>query len=768
MSEKPLAALKNQNVAEITFADHTRLALQVFSDTIIRVCPIDALANPSYAVVVKPQPTHFTVQVEAGVAAISTAALHVKVYPDHHMDVYDQNDRPLIMDYRGQRQPLNRDLAADETSLLEEEGHAGHEAVNAAAALTLIKQLDPDEVFYGLGDKTGFMNKRGYEYENWNTDDPAPQMENFTRLYKSIPVLYGLRQGRPYGLFFDNPYRSHVDLGKESPDYYAYSVVHGPLNYYIIGGHRLADVVANYAHLTGTVPLPQRWTLGYQHSRYGYQDAPEINQIADDFRRHDLPCDALYFDIDYMHGYRVFTWDPARYPDPEMLITQLHKKGFKAVTIIDPGVKREPGYPIYDDGKKHQVFVKTPAGKDYVNRVWPGHTVYPDFGSAKTRQWWGQCHTALTQIGVDGIWNDMNEPAAFDGPIPDDTVFSDNDKKSTHAKMHNLYGHNMSHATYAGLKEQTGRRPFVITRAAYAGTQRYATVWTGDNHSLWAHLQMMIPQLCNLSMSGFSFAGTDLGGFGSDTTPELLTRWIEAGLFSPLFRNHSALGTRRQEPWLFGESTLAIYRKYLKLRYRFIPYLYDLFALAQSTGRPVMRPLVYDFDQDRQVYDIDDEYLIGDALLAAPVVTKGKTSRLVYLPAGQWIDFWTGAVIAGGQEIQTAAPLDTLPLYGQAGTMIPWGPAHDFITDEPDRAMSFKVFGDAASYDHYQDNGYDFAYQKGEFNQYHITFAQGKAAVTLTKAGYPAGLYSRITVTAGDQSFALQLENGKYQRIDKN
>ncbi len=257
----------------------------------------------------------------------------------------------------------------------------------------------------------------------------------------------------------------------------------------------------------------------------------------------------------------------------------------------------------------------------------------------------------------------MNEPASFEGAIPDDVVFSDHDKPSTHKKMHNVYGHNMAKATYDGLKEYQRRRPYVITRAAYAGTQKYSTVWTGDNRSIWPHIQMMIPQLCNLGMSGFSFAGTDIGGFGSDTNPELLTRWIEAALFSPLMRNHAAMGTRHQEPWTFGEPTLSIYRKYVKLRYRFIPYLYDLFEKGTKSGLPVMRPLVLNYDNDPRVRDLNDEFMVGENILVAPIVERSQTKRLVYLPAGEWIDFWNNRQYAGNQDIVVDAPLDKLPVF---------------------------------------------------------------------------------------------------------
>ncbi len=364
------------------------------------------------------------------------------------------------------------------------------------------------------------------------------------------------------------------------------------------------------------------------------------------------------------------------------------------------------------------------------------------------RQWWADKHKLLTDLGVAGIWNDMNEPQSFHGEIPDDTVFFDEDQPSTHAQMHNLYAHHMARATYQGLLAQTGKRPFVITRAAFAGTQKYSTVWTGDNHSLWVYLQMMVPQLCNLGLSGFAFAGTDIGGFGSDTTKELLIRWLEAGIFSPLLRNHSKMGSRLQEPWQFDEESLTIYRRYLELRYQLLDYLYDLFAAGEKTGLPVMRPLVLHYQQDPEVRNLNDEFLVGESLLVAPVLTPGTTHRLVYLPAGEWCDFWTGARLHGGRYLITPAPLDHLPLFVKANTILPWRPVTQSVNVETEQALSFRVFGDRGQYLHYQDNGVDHAYQSGAFNTYLVKADGARVSVRLLHAGYDKP-YQTLTIDCG-------------------
>lgn len=737
----------------ITFNYDQPLQLTILTSSIVRVFTDRGETQASFAIEGdKLLPTEFKLTDATDHYVLTTDALQLHLDAERHLDVYDQDGHALVTDYRGARIPLDRGTDQAHEELAAAEGHTVTQE-NAPGAYQIIKALVPNESLYGLGDKTGYLDKRGYEYENWNNDFPAPQTEVLPNLYKSIPVLFGLKNGHPYGLFFDNPYRNKLDLGKEDPCYYFYAADAGNSDYYVIGGANLKAVVTNYTYLTGRTPLPQKWTLGYQQSRWGYSTSQaKVETIIANFKKYDLPLDAIHLDIDYMDGYRVFTWNRDQYQgDPRKLIASLQADGIKVVPIIDPGVKEDPNYPIFAEGVQKGYFAKTPDGQLYINKVWPGNSAFPDFARPEVQAWWAKNETFLTNLGVAGIWTDMNEPASFNGEIPNDVVFSDQAGPATHAKIHNVYGHNMAKATYTGLKAQTGKRPYVITRAAYAGTQKYSTVWTGDNHSMWLHLQMMIPQLCNLGLSGFSFAGTDIGGFGSDTTPELLTRWIEAAIFSPLLRNHAALGTRSQEPWVFGEPTLSIYRKYLQLRYRLIPYLYDEFAREAHSGLPVMRPLVLNYPNDPRVRNLNDEFMVGDQLLAAPILQPAQTKRLVYLPAGQWIDFWNHATYAGNQDVVVDAPLDRLPLFVKANTLLPWGPAVSHVDPTPLTSMTFKLFGATGDYHHYQDNGTDFNYQNGEWNDYLVSVPKdAPVTVQLTHHGYQP-VYSRINVELADR-----------------
>lgn len=682
--------------------------------------------------------TRFSASEENGVVTVSTDCVTAKVCDGFFVDFYKADGTVLCRDRREARK-VRAGLSDELKALKEAEGHSVEE--EGAGAVEVVKCMEGGEAFYGLGDKTGFLNKRGYEYVMWNTDDPAPQMDNFKSLYKSIPFFITLRDDAVFGLFYDNPYRSCFDMGKESDEYYWYGAADGNLDYYLIAGDSMAEVVGGYTYLTGTAPLPQKWTLGYQQCRWSYMSDAEVRSVAQHMRKCGIPCDAIHLDIDYMDRYKVFTWTPdqERYPDPERLISDLADDGIKIVTIIDPGVKVEEGYSVYDEGVEKGYFAKTPEGDIYVNEVWPGDAVYPDFGKKEVRSWWGKNQQFLLDKGVRGVWNDMNEPASFRGQLPPDVVFTDEDEISNHARMHNLYGHNMAKATYEGLKERDGRRPFVITRACYAGTQKYSTAWTGDNHSIWAHLQMVIPQLCNMGLSGMPFVGTDVGGFGSDCTKELLCRWVEAGCFSPLFRNHSAMGTRYQEPWQFDEETVRIYRKAVELRYHLIPYYYDLFWEEEKTGLPIMRPLVLHYEKDETARECNTEFLVGRNLLAAPVVTQGDRKKMVYLPAGVWYDYWTGERLesADGKWIVRDAPLDTCPLYVKAGTILPVWPKQSFVGEkDTDSVLMLEIYPGEGSWEHFQDDGESFDYRDGKYNQYHCELKGKALTVTCVHAGY--------------------------------
>ena len=609
---------------------------------------------------------------EAGVsdaavkAVISARDITVYVKDNEKLDIYYKG-KLVLSDYETARKKSEKNPYED-LAIAELEGHTVGKDEEKTDAVTIIKKLGKDDAIYGLGDKPGCLNKRGYSYVNWNTDDPAPHVDSFKSLYKSIPFFIVLGDEYCYGIFADNTYKTTFDFGYENTDYYFVEHEKGELDYYFMPGNDMAEVVGLYTSLTGTTPLYQRWIYGSHQSRWGYYTQDEVLDIADKFRELDIPCDVIHMDIDYMNGYRVFTFDDKKFPDVKGLSEKLADRGVKLISIIDPGVKKDEDYFMYKEGMEMDAFAHDIDGSVYENAVWPGTSVFPDFTKQSVRSWWGDKTKILLEHGISGIWNDMNEPASFNGPLPDDVQF----EYGAHEKVHNIYGHFMAKATYEGLaKNDGGKRPFVLTRAAYAGSQKYCGGWTGDNHSIWAHIALSLEQVCNLSVSGLAMCGSDIGGFGSDTTPELLVRFYEAAVFVPFFRNHSAMGTRRQEPWQFDETTIDAVRKTVKLRYRFIPYIYDLAHECEKTGAPIVRPLVYEYPADKHVRNISDEYMLGSFVLVAPVIAPGKEAREVYLPDGDWYDYYTGEKYSGGRYILADAPLDKVPVFIKAGAIIP-------------------------------------------------------------------------------------------------
>lgn len=684
----------------------------------------------------KELPVSVSLEKSASYIMLTTPSISCRIYDDFKLDFYDKDGTLLCADYRGNRIPRFQ-LQDSFIEFIKQEGHDVDMAGSMDYPVQSVKVLDQDDCIYGLGDKTGVLNKRYYEYENWNSDIPDPHEDCFKSLYKSIPFFIILKEKGLYGIFYDNTFKSYFNFGKENNGYYSFGSDNGNLDYYFIGGSSMPDIVSNYTYLTGRMPLPQKWTLGYHQSRWGYDSEETFRSLAENMAEYRIPCDALHFDIDYMERYKVFTWNKERFDDPALLLSDLKKQGIKAVTIIDPGVKVEKDYPMYEEGIANDYFAKAPDQSVYVNAVWPGDAVYPDFGNPSVRDWWGNHLSFYVNLGVSGIWNDMNEPASFNGPLPDDVIFTDEDRPSTHKEMHNVYGHNMAKATYEGWKRLTGKRPFVITRACYSGSQKYTTAWTGDNQSLWTHLRMAIPQQCNLGLSGMAFVGTDIGGFGADTTPELLIRWVQVGCFSPLFRNHCAKGNMNQEPWLFGDEVIAIYRKYVELRYSLLPYFYDLCRVCTQTGLPVIRPLVLHYEHDETVRNLNDEFLVGEQLLVAPVVEQGAVKRMVYLPAGIWYDYWTHKEYQGKEYYLVDAPLDTCPIFVKAGSILPKAPAQMYVGELDNPALILEIYPGEGSYVHYQDNGEDFAYEDGAYNEYCFTKnAAGSLETTMLHEGY--------------------------------
>ncbi|SMD33732.1 alpha-glucosidase [Reichenbachiella faecimaris] len=578
--------------------------------------------------------------------------------------------------------------------------------------------LHEGEKFYGLGDKTGNLNLIGTKRELWGTDCYGYGNES-DPVYKNIPFYMGQHSQVGYGIFMDNTFRSFFDFGKERKTVCSYWSQGGEMRYYYIHGPKLIDVVSKYARLTGKPQLPPKWALGYHQSKWSYYPESVVRKLGDEFRSREIPCDVIHLDIDYMDEFRCFTWDDKKFPNPKKMISDLKNQGFKTVVIIDPGIKIDKNYRVYQEGMKGNHFCQRMDGDLLKASVWPGLCHFPDFTQKKTREWWATLFDGLIENGVDGVWNDMNEPATFeDGTFPNDVRHDFDGHPGSHRKGHNVYGSLMAQSTWAGQKQyMKNKRPFTISRSAYAGIQKYASVWTGDNMASWEHLKIANIQCQRLAASGISFAGSDVGGFIGSPDGELYTRWIQMAVFHPFFRTHSSGDHGDKEPWKFDQKYVDIVRRFIEMRYELMPYIYSVFQNHSETGIPMIRSLHLEGHIDPETFYREEEFFLGDHLMVCPVSEPGKSSRRMYLTSGQWYNYWSDQLIDGGLEIKVDTPLNQIPIFIRQGAIIPKQPkmqyVDEFVFDEL-TLECYKPASSTASYI-YEDSGdgYDYLESKG-------------------------------------------------------
>jgi len=628
--------------------------------------------SPTFAVCVDPlsEQVDFAVERTDKVVRLRSSAMVVSLWLDpFRLDVHRPDGSPVV------------ETAADA-------GGRFWAYATLNDAFTLRRRSQRDDSIYGLGEKSGRHNRMGRDFTIWNTDvlDPYTTREftagrppgdprgdrksiEFDPYYVSIPFFYHHRHpdGRMAASFVDNGYRGGYDFTHQ--DDYRIHFAGGQYTEYIFAGPAMPDILEAYTWLTGRTAPPPLWSLGYHQSRWFRYTQEAVEGLGRRHRENGIPCDALWLDIEYMDGYRVFTWDKSAFPDPAGMLAALAEQGFRVITIIDPGVKYEPGYRVFDQAEERDLLCRTEGGDIYIGQVWPGKTAFPDFVTEEARTWWGELNSAHVKSGLAGIWNDMNEPAT--GMIPPDRMRFDHGRMS-HERYHNQYALLMAMGTTAGLLEaMPERRSFVLSRSGFAGIQRYAANWMGDNMSRWDHLWLSIPMAMGFGVSGQAFVGADVGGFAGHAHAELFLRWMQYGTLTPFCRNHSEIGNVDQYAWSWGEVVLDLVREAIKLRYRLMPYLYAAFLRASETGAPVQRPLVFDHQYDLAVRDLDDEYLLGPDLLVAPVIASGVTGRQVYLPAGTWYDWHTGEPVGGCRFLLAQTPMDHIPVYARGGAVIP-------------------------------------------------------------------------------------------------
>jgi alpha-glucosidase len=727
-----------------------RLRVDVVRDDVVRVTISRGGAfdeSPTFAVCVDPLSEDVAFDVEDGdrVVRLRTSALVVSLGLDpFFLDVHRADGSPVI-----------------ETACDTDGRYWAYARLNDA--FTVRRRCRTEDAIYGLGEKTGSHNRKGRDFTLWNTDvlDPHATAEftagrpaddprsdcrsvEFDPYYVSIPFLY--HHASPAGTvaasFVDNGYRGSYELSHA--DEYRIHFSGGQYTEYIFAGPAMPDILSDYTWLTGRMALPPLWSLGYHQCRWFRYTEETVEELAEQHREHDIPCDALWLDIEHMDGYRVFTWNTDAFPDVAAMLERLADRGFRVITIVDPGVKYEPGYGVFDQAVARDVLCRTEAGEIYVGEVWPGATAFPDFVTEEARQWWGELNADHVRSGLAGIWNDMNEPAT--GSIPPDSMRFGRGRYS-HERYHNQYALLMAMATTAGLLEaMPERRTFVLSRAGFAGIQRHAANWMGDNMSRWDHLGLSVPMGMGLGVSGQPFVGADVGGFVGHADAELFLRWMQYGALTPFCRNHSELGSADQYAWAWGDAVRDLVRDALRLRYRLLPYIYAAFVRAHETGAPVQRPLVFDDQYDPAVRDIDDEYLLGPDLLVAPVVAAGATARHVYLPAGSWYDWHTGEALGGSRYVLAATPMDRIPIYARAGAVIPmWPEAPPSTAGYHPAAIELHLFVPDADGSHgsllQEDDGLSFAALEGARHRTTFEVTRTGTRVTLEAQvdghGYP-------------------------------
>ncbi|SHK96697.1 glycoside hydrolase family 31 protein [Hymenobacter psychrotolerans] len=572
--------------------------------------------------------------------------------------------------------------------------------------------------YYGLGDKPDNMNLRGKRFTNWGSDTYG-YVKGTDPLYKNIPFYLELQQRIAHGVFFDNTFKASFDFAAERADVTSFWAQGGEMNYYFIYGPSLLEVTQEYTRLTSPPELPPLWALGYHQCKWSYFPESNVKEIAQGFRDRQIPCDALYLDIDYMDGYRCFTWSPTHFPEPKRMVQELAEDGFKTIVIIDPGIKIDPNYRVFTEGLEKDYFCRRADGPLMKGSVWPGLCNFPDYTRPDVREWWAGLFKELVEdIGVKGVWNDMNEPAVFEkGTFPDDVRFGYDGHPASHRKAHNIYGMQMARATNEGVKRFAyPNRPFTITRSTYAGGQRFSSAWTGDNIASWEHLWLANIQCQRLSISGFSFVGSDIGGFIDTPDAELYVRWVALGAFHPFFRTHSSGDHGDQEPWSFGEPAAELAKRFIELRYQLLPYMYTTFWQYATQGTPMLRPLTFLDQTDTETYLRMAEFGLGDHLLVCPITQAGADGRWMYLPRGDWFYYWTDEARAGGAEVWAAAGLDRIPLFVRAGAVIPFYPVQQYVGEKVIEEVTLHVYFKAGQESSvlYDDGGEGYGYQSGQ------------------------------------------------------
>lgn len=689
----------------------------------------------------------------------------------NHLEVIEQDTEYIIkteklkvlVDKKSMRTQIS-DLEGNIISEDEIGFHWEENYEHGGNVVKMSKITQNSESFYGMGDKATHSNLKGKRIENWVTDQYAYGKDR-DPLYKAVPFYIGLHAKKAYGIFFDNTFKSHFDFSHERRNTTSFWADGGEMNYYFFYGPDMATVVQGYTDLTGTPELPPMWALGYHQSKWSYFPESNVKEIAKKFRDLRIPCDAIYLDIDYMDGFRCFTWDKTKFPDPKRMISELYEDGFKTVAMIDPGIKVDPEYWVYQEAMAKDYFCKRADGPFMNGKVWPGKCNFPDFTNPEVREWWAELYKEMmSDIGVHAVWNDMNEPAIMEVPTktaPLDMRHDYDGHPCSHRKAHNVYGMQMVRATYEGVKKYVyPKRPFVITRAAYSGTQRYASTWTGDNVATWEHLWIANVQMQRMCLSGMSFVGSDIGGFAEQPNGELFARWIQLGIFHPFCRVHSSGDHGDQEPWSFDTEVTDIVRSFIELRYQLLPYLYTMFWKYSKDKIPMLKSLAYFDQEDAQTHFRTDEFIFGEHILVCPIQEPNAKGRRMYLPRGNWYNFWTDEVVVGGMEKWVAADIDKIPLFVKSGALIPKYPIQQYVGEKEITELVIDAYyklgtENSTVYEDAQE-GYDYAKGRYSLRNFKLVGKENKLNIQQFKNGTFITTYETIKLNLHGLPFKIE------------
>ncbi len=693
--------IDGQNISINT--DGAFIQATVYSPSIIRI-RMDKLAlkkDFSYAVVGAPIKTNVNISQAENDVTINTDSLKVVfAKKPYSVSFYNKNGEVISEDEKG----LTTSWIGNE--------------------VTTYKTMQDGERFVGLGEKTGDLDRRGNAYTHWNTDAYGYNTGQ-DPIYSTIPFYIGLHHNMRYGIFLDNTFQTDFNFGASNNRFSSFAARGGEMNYYFIYHSSIADIVKSYTYLTGRMKLPPMWSLGYQQNRYSYYPDTEVLRIAQTLREKKIPADGITLDIHYMDKYQLFTWDKERFPNPKGLTDKLNAMGFKTTVIVDPGIKVAPGMPSFDRGIAANAFVKYIDGKNFTAQVWPGWCHFTDYTSEVGRKYWRNESKFFIDNGVSGIWNDMNEIASWGQKMPNNIIFDFEGRKGTHLEAHNVYGMLMAKTSYEGFRAHSSERPFVLTRAGYAGLQRYSAIWTGDNRAEDSHMLLGVRLINSLGLSGVSFTGMDIGGFTGNPSQGLANRWFQLGAFMPYFRNHTAVNTKSAEPWTFGEEITEIARNYINLRYKLMPYIYSSFYESTQTGLPVNRSLVFDNAFDANIYNpaFQNQFLFGQSLMIAPI-ESGKDFVKVYFPKGNWYNLYNDEMQTGGKEKIQELTFDKLPAFVKESSIIPMQSLVQSTSIAPTDTLVIHLYkGNVQNiFSYYEDDGKTFDYEKGMFYKRKISY----------------------------------------------